>query len=146
MTQQQTHTIPQLTEIAETFSLLDDWEDRYSYIIELGQKLPPLDDTHKTSHNLVSGCASQVWIVTHIDAAQSPARMIFIGESDAHIVKGLVSIILSIFSHKTAKEVLETDALTIFKELGLSEHLSTQRANGVRAVINRIRTDAQQAV
>ena len=144
MTQQHAPQPPTLAEIAETFSLLDDWEDRYGYIIELGQKLPALDGIHKTSDNLVSGCASQVWIVTQADHSHVPSQIVLKGESDAHIVKGLVAIIMSVYNHKTAQEVLATDALTIFKGLGLSEHLSTQRANGVRAVINRIRVDAQR--
>jgi cysteine desulfuration protein SufE len=146
-----THAAPliPLSEISETFTLLEDWEDRYRYIIELGQKLPPLPETDKTGTNQVSGCASQVWIVTHFDQGQSvdqsPPRLQFSGESDAHIVRGLVAIILSIYTNKTPQDILSIDALDIFKQLGLSDHLSTQRANGVRAVMGRILSDAKRA-
>jgi cysteine desulfuration protein SufE len=132
--------------IAETFALLEDWEDRYAYIIELGQKLPPLAVEEKTPAHLVSGCASQVWIVTTLNTHKSPPVLDIRGESDAHIVKGLVALVLAIYSGKTPQEILNLDALAIFNDLGLGDHLSTQRANGVRAVMARIRDAAKHAL
>jgi cysteine desulfuration protein SufE len=138
--------LPDLDTIAETFALIDDWEERYAYIIELGQKLPTLALDEKTPAHLVSGCASQVWIVTSLNMSKTPPVLDIRGESDAHIVKGLVALVLAIYSGKTPHDILTLDALAIFKELGLSEHLSTQRANGVRAVMARIRDVAKQAL
>ena len=128
-------------EIRENLSYLDDWEDRYKYIIELGQALPPLADAEKSSANKVQGCVSQVWLVTERDRDLLSYR----GESDAMIVRGLVAILVALYSGRPAEEIAATDAISIFDELGLREHLSTQRSNGLVAMVNRIRSDARAA-
>ena len=127
------------TEIAENLSYLDDWEDRYKYIIELGQALPPLADAEKNSATKVNGCVSQVWLVSE----RNNDLLIYRGESDAMIVRGLAAILIALYSGRPAAEVAETDAIAIFDELGLREHLSTQRSNGVAAMVNRIRSEAR---
>ena len=127
------------TEIADNLSYLDDWEDRYRYIIELGQKLPELAPEERNATNKVSGCVSQVWLVSERDGA----RLTYRGESDALIVRGLVAILVALFSGRPAKEIAETDAIAIFDEMGLREHLSTQRSNGLVAMVNRIRGEAR---
>jgi cysteine desulfuration protein SufE len=127
------------TEIAENLSYLDDWEDRYKYIIELGQALPPLSDAEKNAANKVNGCVSQVWLVSERDRDLLSYR----GESDAMIVRGLAAILIALYSGRPAREVAETDAIALFDELGLREHLSTQRSNGVAAMVNRIRSEAR---
>jgi len=127
------------TDIAENLSYLDDWEDRYKYIIELGQALPPLADDEKTAANKVNGCVSQVWLVTERDRDMLTYR----GESDAMIVRGLVAILVALYSGRPAAEIAATDAIAIFDDLGLREHLSTQRSNGLVAMVNRIRSDAR---
>ena len=127
------------TEIAENLSYLDDWEDRYKYIIELGQALPPLAEDEKNSATKVNGCVSQVWLVTERNGNQLSYR----GESDAMIVRGLAAILIALYSDRPAREIAETDAIAIFDELGLREHLSTQRSNGLVAMVNRIRSEAR---
>ena len=127
------------TEIAENLSYLDDWEDRYRYIIELGQKLPPLGDSEKNAATKVNGCVSQVWLVSERDGD----RLTYRGESDAMIVRGLAAILIALYSGRPPAEIAETDAIAIFDELGLREHLSTQRSNGVAAMVNRIRSEAR---
>ncbi len=126
------------TEIAENLSYLDDWEDRYRYIIELGQALPPLSDREKTAENKVHGCVSQVWLVSNHDGA----HLAFRGESDAMIVRGLVAVLVALYSGRPAREIADTDAIAIFDELGLREHLTTQRSNGLVAMVQRIRAEA----
>lgn len=126
-------------EIRENLSYLDDWEDRYKYIIELGQALPALADDEKSAANKVHGCVSQVWLVTERDHDSLSYR----GESDAMIVRGLVAILVALYSGRPATEIATTDAIDIFDELGLREHLSTQRSNGLVAMVNRIRSDAR---
>ena len=130
-----------LDEIIADFSYLDDWEDRYRYVIELGKAMPELPESDKTPDNKVSGCASQVWLVSQIGDGPDPV-MTFRGDSDAHIVKGLVAIVLAIYSGKRASEITATDAIDTFKAIGLVENLSTQRANGLRSMIRRIRAEA----
>ena len=127
------------TDIAENLSYLEDWEDRYKYIIELGQALPPLADAEKNAVNKVNGCVSQVWLVTERDRDMLTYR----GESDAMIVRGLAAILIALYSGRSPQEIAETDAIAIFDELGLREHLSTQRSNGVAAMVNRIRSEAR---
>lgn len=126
-------------EIRENLSYLDDWEDRYRYIIELGQALPPLADDEKTAENKVHGCVSQVWLVSSRDGD----RLGYRGESDAIIVRGLVAVLVALYSGRPASEIATTDAIAIFDELGLREHLTTQRSNGLVAMVNRIRGEAQ---
>jgi cysteine desulfuration protein SufE len=125
-------------EIAENLSFLNDWEDRYKYIIELGQALPPLADDEKNAVNKVHGCVSQVWLVSERDGTALRYR----GESDALIVRGLVAVLISLYSGRPAREIADTDAIAIFDELGLREHLTTQRSNGLVAMVNRIRSEA----
>lgn len=127
--------------IREDFSFLDDWEDRYRYVIELGKELPELTEAEKNASNKVQGCVSQVWLVTEKDQAADP-KITFRGESDAHIVNGLVAIILAVYSGNHASEISAIDGEAILAELGLDSHLTPQRANGVRSMIKRIQTDA----
>ena len=131
-----------IEEILENFALLDDWEDRYRYVIELGRELAPLPESERTARNKVRGCASQVWLSTHVDHSQRPPRLTFVGDSDAHIVRGLVAIAIALFDRKTPSEILSTDAEALFDRLGLREHLTAQRSNGLRALVDRIRSDA----
>jgi cysteine desulfuration protein SufE len=130
-----------IDQILDDFSYLEDWEDRYRYVIELGKALPDLPDSDKTSENKVRGCASQVWLVTETGSDADPV-LTFRGDSDAHIVRGLVAIVLAIYSGKRASEIAKLDALDIFRGIGLVEHLSTQRANGLRSMVNRIQNEA----
>lgn len=136
-----------IDEIRADFALLDDWEDRYRYVIELGRELPPLDEALRTPANKVRGCASQVWLATDWSPSDgsSPALAIQ-GDSDAHIVRGLVAILLSIYGGRTAQDVLNADARAIFGELGLSDHLTAQRSNGLNSMVERIRADARAAL
>ena len=136
-----------LDEIVENFSLLEEWDDRYRYVIELGRGLSPLSERDRTEVNKVQGCASQVWLATrvHPDGAGGPV-LTFAGDSDAHIVRGLIAILFAMFSGKHAREILSTDAIAAFEHLGLREHLTPQRSNGFRSMVDRIRTDAHTAL
>ncbi|MEN9755233.1 MAG: hypothetical protein RLZ07_1615 [Pseudomonadota bacterium] len=131
-----------INEIIENFGFLEDWEDRYRYLIELGKDLPQLSESETTEDNRVKGCASQVWVVTSVDHSGLEPVLSFKGQSDAHIVKGLVALTLALYSGKTAREILSIDALDLFRRLGLAEHLTPQRSNGVRSMVERIRRDA----
>ncbi|VTZ21620.1 conserved hypothetical protein [Methylocella tundrae] len=135
-----------LDEILENFTYLDDWDDRYRYLIELGRTLEPLDEAAHNDVNKVRGCASQVWLETSVsrDPSERPVLR-FKGDSDAHIVRGLVALVLAIYSGHTADKILATDAQELFQSLGLSGHLTPQRSNGVRSMIERIKTDARMA-
>jgi cysteine desulfuration protein SufE len=130
-----------LETIRDDFALLDEWEDRYRYIIELGREMSPLEEAEKTAPRKVEGCASQVWLVSEADPA-NPAAMRFRGDSDAHIVRGLVAIITTAFSGKTPRDVVALDAEAVLSDLGLNSHLSQQRANGLRSMVKRIKTEA----
>jgi cysteine desulfuration protein SufE len=136
-----------IDEIVENFALLDQWDDRYRYVIELGRTLAPLADSDHIDANKVQGCASQVWLVTHVkpDGAAGPV-LLFEGDSDAHIVRGLVAILFALYSGKTAREIVATDALALFDRLGLRENLTPQRSNGLRSMVERIRAEAQAAL
>lgn len=127
------------TDIEDNLSYLDDWEDRYRYLIELGQALPPLAPEERNAENKVHGCVSQVWLVSE----RHDDNVTFRGESDAMIVKGLVAVLLALYSGRPAREIAETDAIEIFDRLGLREHLTTQRSNGLVAMVNRIRSEAR---
>ena len=140
---QMTSPITPLAEIIDNCAYLDDWQDRMSYVIELGRKLPEMPEALRTSDNKVQGCASQVWLVTHASDDSDPI-LTFEGESDAHIVRGLVAIVLSIFSGRPASEIVKTDALDLFSRMGLIEYLTAQRANGLRSMIKRIKDEAAQ--
>lgn len=130
-----------LNEMIDDFGFLDDWEDRMRYVIELGKALPDLPDAEKSAENKVQGCASQVWLSVTSGGGPDPL-MTFRGDSDAFIVRGLVAIVLEAYSGKRASEVVAFDALDLFKQLGLLEHLTAQRANGLRSMIQRIREEA----
>jgi cysteine desulfuration protein SufE len=130
-----------LNEMIDDFGFLDDWEDRMRYVIELGKALPDLPDSEKTADNKVQGCASQVWLSVSAGEGTDPP-MTFRGDSDAFIVRGLVAIVLAAYSGKKASDVVSFDALDLFKQLGLLEHLTAQRANGLRSMIQRIREEA----
>ncbi len=136
-----------IDEIVENFLVLDDWDDRYRYLIELGRQLPPLAQSAYTEANKVQGCASQVWLETdmHPNGAAGPV-LTFVGDSDAHIVRGLIAILLALFSGRTAKDILDTDALAVFEKIGLREHLTPQRSNGFRSMVERIRSEARAAL
>jgi cysteine desulfuration protein SufE len=135
---------PTFGEILADFELLDEWEDRYRYVIELGRKLRPLPDEEHNAENKVEGCVSQVWLTTTIERDGGP-RLIFIGDSDAHIVRGLIAILFALYSGKTADEILAIDAAQTLGELHLKEHLTPQRSNGLMAMVKRIRGDAEAA-
>ena len=133
----------QIEELIENFELLDNWEDKYRYIIDLGEKLPPLDDKFKTQEWKVHGCQSQVWLVPEVKSENNQKVIDFYGDSDAAIVKGIVAIILMIFTHKTAKEIKEIAVEDIFAKLGLKEHLSPSRRNGLASMAEKIRFYAE---
>lgn len=135
-----------LEKIIDDFEFLDDWEDRYRYVIELGKALPEMPEAQRTLANKVQGCASQVWLVSHSDANADDPVMTFEGESDAHIVRGLVAIVLATYSGKHASEIADLDAIEVFGKIGLVEHLSAQRANGLRSMVKRIREEARARV
>ena len=133
--------------IVDDFSLLDDWDDRYRYVIELGRKLAPLADSDRNDPNKVQGCASQVWLATTVgpNGAKGPI-LSFVGDSDAHIVKGLIAILLAVYSGRHAEDIIATDAVALFERLGLREHLTPQRSNGFRSMVERIKRDARAAL
>ncbi|MEM9633066.1 MAG: SufE family protein [Pseudomonadota bacterium] len=135
------------SEILETFDFLDDWEDRYKYLIDLGKELPELSESERTDANKVRGCVSQVWLITSTSTGANGAPVLtFKGDSDALIVQGLVAIVTTLFNGKTAQEILDTDVEGVFAKLGLQEHLTPQRSNGLKSMVGRIRSDAQEAL
>ncbi|HZP79642.1 MAG TPA: SufE family protein [Pseudolabrys sp.] len=136
-----------IDEITDNFSLLDEWDDRYRYVIELGRMLEPLPEAAHNEANKVRGCASQVWLLTEVkpDGSGGPV-LSFRGDSDAHIVRGLIAILFALYSGKTAKQILDADALALFDKMGLREHLTPQRSNGLRSMVERIRADARAAL
>jgi len=137
-----------IDQILSDFEILDSWDDRYRYLIELGRKLAPLPDAAHNEANKVQGCASQVWFVSNVHPAKNGGGPVldFAGDSDAHIVKGLIAILFSLYSGQAAKKILDTDAVALFERLGLREHLTPQRSNGFRSMVDRIRTDARAAL
>ena len=136
-----------IDDIVENFTLLDQWDDRYRYVIELGRTLPPLPENAYNDANKVRGCASQVWLLSHVkpDGAGGPV-LTFDGDSDAHIVRGLIAILLALYSGKHAREILATDALQLFDRIGLRENLTPQRSNGLRSMVERINAEAKAAL
>jgi len=139
--------VADIEEIIDNFSILDQWDDRYRYLIELGRQLPPLATAAYSDANKVRGCASQVWLETSVrpNGADGPV-LTFAGDSDAHLVRGLIAILFAMFSGKTASEILRTDAVKLFEKMGLREHLTPQRSNGFRSMVERIRADARAAL
>ena len=136
-----------IDEIIENFSLLEEWDDRYRYVIELGRSLPPFPEEARTEANKVQGCASQVWLTTRTkrNGAGGPV-LNFLADSDAHIVRGLIAILFALYSGKPARHILATDALAVFDGLGLRENLTPQRSNGLRSMVERIRSEADAAL
>jgi cysteine desulfuration protein SufE len=134
-----------LNEIVDNFELLEDWEDRYRYLIELGRELEPLPEAAHNDANKVRGCASQVWLETTVERDGDEPRIKLKGDSDAHIVRGLITLVFALYSGRTSREIVETDIQPLFEKLGFSAHLTPQRSNGVRAMVERIKSDARAA-
>jgi cysteine desulfuration protein SufE len=142
----QTHaTATSIDDLVADFAYLDDWEDRYRYVIELGKTLPELTPAEHNDINKVRGCASQVWLVSKV-VGNGEKRLVFRGDSDAHIVRGLIAILLSLYSGRSAQEIVETDPEAVFGRIGLRDHLTSQRSNGLSSMLARIRSDAKAAV
>ena len=139
MTEMTEANLPSLEEVFESFEFLDDWEERYRYIIDLGRQLPAFEDTLKTPEHKVEGCVSQVWLIAYPDREEA-GRLHFRGDSDAHIVRGLIAILLTAFSGKRAEEIASADGRALFDKLGLGGHLSPSRSNGLFSMVQRIRT------
>jgi cysteine desulfuration protein SufE len=133
---------PNIEAIRADFDMLDQWEDRYRYIMELGRALPVYPEALRTEANKVRGCASQVWLASEQRVGPDGPILHFEGDSDAHIVRGLVAILLALYQDKSHKDIAETDAHAVFADLGLREHLSPQRSNGLASMIARIKSDA----
>ncbi len=134
----------QIEDIIDNFSVLDDWEDRYRYLIELGRGLEPLADGERTPATKVRGCASQVWLISKAEGRGTGAVLKFRGDSDAHIVRGLIAVLFALYSGKEAGEILRTDEKAVFVELGLNSHLTPQRSNGLASMVARIKAYATQ--
>ena len=140
-------TMTAIDELKDNFALLDDWEDRYRYVIELGRTLEPMPEAEHSAATKVQGCASRVWLSRKLARNSNGEPVLnYLGDSDAHIVRGLIAILLTLFSGRTPKEILSTDALAVFDEFGFREHLTPQRSNGLRAMVERIRSDARQTL
>jgi cysteine desulfuration protein SufE len=136
-----------IDEIRDNFELLEDWDDRYRYVIELGRMLDPMPEAEHSAANKVQGCASQVWLSKQIDRSRRDEPLLkYLGDSDAHIVRGLIAILLTLYSGHTPQQILGTDAIAVFDEFGFREHLTPQRSNGLRAMVERIRADAREAL
>ncbi|MEW5421429.1 SufE family protein [Amorphus sp. 3PC139-8] len=138
--------IQDIDTIIEAFELIDDWEERYRYVIELGKALPPFPEEARTEANKVRGCVSQVWLETTFASEPDGPHLHLKGDSDALIVRGLVAILLALYSGQSARGILETDAEATLATLGLREHLTPQRSNGLTAMVARIRRDAEAAL
>jgi len=133
-----------IQELTDDFALLPDWEERISYVIELARQLEPLADHERVEGNRVRGCASQVWLVSE-RRAEEPEKLYFRGDSDAHLVRGEVAMLMRVFSGRTPAEVLAVDPHALFDRLGLKEALTAQRSNGLFAMIKRIQDEARAA-
>jgi cysteine desulfuration protein SufE len=136
-----------IDEIRDNFELLEEWDDRYRYVIELGRTLEPMAEAEHSAANKVQGCVSQVWLSKRIERAGGRAPVLkYRGDSDAHIVRGLIAILLTLYSGRTPQDILATDAISVFDEFGFRAHLTPQRSNGLRAMVERIRSDARSAL
>jgi len=135
-----------IDDIRDNFALLDEWDDRYRYVIELGRTLEPLPEAEHSPENKVQGCVSQVWLSKQVARGGSGAVLKYRGDSDAHIVRGLIAILLTLYSGKSPQDILATNAIEVFDELGFREHLTPQRSNGLRSMVERIRNDARAAL
>jgi cysteine desulfuration protein SufE len=138
--------LPSLSEIQSDFAVLDEWEDRYRYLIELGRTLQPMPEAEKTDASKVRGCASQVWLTSRVEPNGKDARFTFRADSDAHIVRGLIAILVAIYDRHPVGEILAIEPDPIFNGLGLKEHLTPQRSNGLASMVARIRSEATAAV
>ncbi len=138
--------LPPVDEILSNFELLDESDERLEYLIELGRLAEPLPSEKKTEENRVRGCASTVWLDTTIEAGPRRVVIHFHGDSDAIITRGIVALIAAIYSGKSPEEIRQTDALKVFRDIGLAEHLTAQRSNGARSMMDRIHRDAQAAL
>ena len=136
-----------IDEIRDNFELLEEWDDCYRYVIELGRTLKPLPEEGHSPENKVQGCVSQVWLSKQLDRGNGgEPRLNYLGDSDAHIVRGLIAILLTLYSGQTPKHILATDAIKVFDEFGFRDHLTPQRSNGLRSMVERIRSDARAAL
>jgi cysteine desulfuration protein SufE len=136
-----------IDEIRDNFALLEEWDDRYRYVIELGRTLDPMPEAEHSSANKVQGCVSQVWLSKQVDRSDSGKPLLkYLGDSDAHIVRGLIAILLTLYSGQSPQQILGTDAIAVFDEFGFRDHLTPQRSNGLRAMVERIRSDAREAL
>ena len=136
-----------IDEIRDNFALLEEWDDRYRYVIELGRTLDPMPEAEHSSANKVQGCVSQVWLSKQLDRSDSGKPLLkYLGDSDAHIVRGLIAILLTLYSGQSPQQILGTDAIAVFDEFGFRDHLTPQRSNGLRAMVERIRSDAREAL
>lgn len=135
-----------IDEIRDNFALLEDWDDRYRYVIELGRMLEPMPEAEHSPENKVQGCVSKVWLSKTIERRGSDAVLKYLGDSDAHIVRGLIAIVLTLYSGHRPQEILSTDAIALFDEFGFRDHLTPQRSNGLRSMVERIRTDAREVL
>lgn len=134
------------TEIIENFEFLDDWEDKYRYVIELGKSMESLDNSLKVQVTKVDGCASQVWLVPSVIGSGKEAKFRFQGDSDAMIVRGLIAILTVLYNDLTIEEVIKLDAFDELKKIGLNDHLSAQRSNGLASMVKRIREIAKKSL
>ena len=136
-----------IDDIRANFELLEDWDDRYRYVIELGRTLAPMPEDEHSTANKVNGCASQVWLSRKLATSDKGTPVLsYLGDSDAHIVRGLIAILLALWSGRPAKHILATDPIEVFDQLGFKEHLTPQRSNGLRAMVERIRRDAEETL
>ena len=136
-----------IDEIRDNFALLEEWDDRYRYVIELGRMLDPMPEAEHSAANKVQGCVSQVWLSKQFDRSEAgKPRLKYLGDSDAHIVRGLIAILFAIYSGKPAQDILRLDALDLFDRLGLRAHLTPQRSNGLKSMVGRIREEARNAL
>jgi len=132
-----------IDKIVEDFEFLEDWEDRYKFLIELGNTLGEFPENKRNADSKVNGCVSQVWIIVNDGEGDDPV-MVFQGDSDAHIVRGLIAVTLAIFSGKRASEIADTNEIAYFNKIGLQEHITHQRANGLKSMVNRIKEISAQ--
>jgi cysteine desulfuration protein SufE len=135
-----------IDDIRDNFALLDDWDDRYRYVIELGRTLEPLPEAEHSAENKVQGCVSQVWLSKQLARDGDGVLLKYRGDSDAHIVRGLIAILLTLYSGRSPQEILKTNAVEVFDEFGFRDHLTPQRSNGLRSMVERIRNDARTAL
>jgi cysteine desulfuration protein SufE len=136
-----------IDEIRDNFALLEEWDDRYRYVIELGRMLDPMPEAEHSPANKVQGCVSQVWLSKQVDRSEAGKPLLkYLGDSDAHIVRGLIAILLTLYSGHTPQQIIDTEATAVFDEFGFRDHLTPQRSNGLRAMVERIRSDAREAL